>query len=358
MTVPLTNVPPAAPQEHTGVARRVTLKTNYENHSQLDRRTECKVNALCVLAESDNETTPTSTPEDKISRSKSQELLLLEKIQAESAAYYSYDESTPPPETRERKIVRTNLSVKYEKISLDEISGTKQSDGKNNSLDFKVLSLDEIRARKKVSNDTVMQSTPITLNLSRKRKLSTHESITNGGKVIKVVRNNSIVYKKVDNESINANENENEVSRKRSYSEQSEVSDVNDEMDCFKFKKIKLSAPASKPNLVSKKSLDIGNIDLYELTDLNKTDDSDSEVQIIGVEKVSNVATSVIDLDLNPLQTNDVIDLSDDVEDGDCAVGTSNVPDVVASCVAKNVIQMEEKVLLNDIDDILNDEIL
>lgn len=342
---------------------------------------------VCVLAESDNESAPSSTPtktsspEDaqKIARTKSQELLLLEKIQAEAAAYYSYEPAEPPHGAghADRKLVRACLAAKF-----DDRPAKKQPPA---SLDFKILSLDEIRARKK--SETIIHSKPITLNLSRKRKLSTQETITtSGNKIIKVVRSNSIVYKKLDRSAPAASaqtktdNKPNEVNdRKRTLSEQSDIYEIQeDELvdNCFEFKRIKIAEQTSKPRLIrnrlsSNKSSDEPR---YEETDCNKTDnDSDSEVQIVSVEvneridldKVDISDSEIIDVETTRLgEPTDVVDLSEDHDESDITISdldldlSKNVPDVVASCHKQNnKIDSSETNILNDIDSLINNEL-
>ncbi|XP_075982305.1 uncharacterized protein LOC142980676 isoform X2 [Anticarsia gemmatalis] len=346
--------------------------------------------------ESDNESAPSSTPTktvspddaQKIARTKSQELLLLEKIQAEAAAYYSYE--LPPAEPPgERKLVRA--ATKYERLTLDELAGKKQPAAaeRRNSLDFKILSLDEIRARKKA--DTIIHSKPITLNLSRKRKLSTQETITtSGNKILKVVRSNSIVYKKLDQNApaasgqskVDQKPSENGSDRKRTLSEQSDIYEIQeDELvdNCFEFKRIKFAEQTSKPRLIRNRLSSLNKMDgdepKYEDIDCNKTDnDSDSEVQIVGVElkdkridldKVDISDSEIIDVETTRLgEPIDVVDLSEDHEESDITVSdldldlSKNVPDVVASC-QKQISKMDssESKILNEIDSLLNDDL-
>lgn len=327
----------------------------------------------CVLAESDNESAPSTTPtkddSHTIARTKSQELLLLEKIQAEAAAFYNYD--SLPPADKDRKIVRTNLATKYDRLSLDEISGKKQTPpapDRRNSLDFKILSLDEIRARKKV--DTIPHKPPITLNL-RKRKLSTQETVTtSGNKIIKVVRSNSIVYKKLDKNAPAptaqpktpkpTNDN-----RKRTISEQSDVCEVDDELvdNCFEFKRIKITERTiNKPKLIRNRNVSESRLSEKTVVTeiLNSTEnDSDSEVQIVSVENIQEnididkiYSDDIIDVDSTAKfgEPIDIVDLSDDDDDNTDLV--TNVPDVVASCQKKD---STDKNLLRDIDALLDD---
>ncbi|CAK1542572.1 unnamed protein product [Leptosia nina] len=332
--------------------------------------------------ESDNESAPSSTPTkaevvpdnhddpSKIARTKSQELLLLEKIQAEAAAFYNYDALPLADAAKDRKIVRTNLATKYDRLTLDEIAGKQPVTERRNSLDFKVLSLDEIRARKKVS-ETIIHSTPITLNLNRKRKLSTQETITTAGnKIIKVVRSNSIVYKKVDKNApaqpsqakMDVKKTE-EVSRKRTLSEHSDIYEMQeDELvdNCYEFKRIKIGEHTSKPRLIrsrsANKSISESNVDD------TKDQDSDTDVQFVSLD-ISDDKTcdsDVIDVETaNMGEPVDVVDLCDDQEDTEITVAdleldfVKNVPDVVASC-HKNI---NDKDIINDIDSILNEEL-
>lgn len=313
--------------------------------------------------------------------------MLLEKIQAEAAAFYSYD-GLPPPDSKlsKVKLVRNNLAAKYERVSLDELVG-KQAE-RRASLDFKVLSLDEIRARKK--SDAVIHGKPITLNLSRKRKLSTHETITtSGNKILKVVRSNSVVYKKLDRSApaasnqtkIDQKRTDNANDRKRTLSEQSDIYEIQeDELvdNCFEFKRIKLTGQTAKPKLIrnrlnSERSTDEPK---YDDLDLSKTDDSDSEVQIVSVElnEIDSVDldkvdsdSEIIDLEATRLgEPIDVVDLSEDQDDSeitasDLDLDLSNnavMPDVVVSCRKQiNKIDSSEKSILNDIDSLLDDDL-
>lgn len=332
------------------------------------------------------------SPDDaqRIARTKSQELLLLEKIQAEAAAFYSYDALPAAEPSKDRKIVRTNLNTKYDRLSLDEIAGKKQQPTaeRRNSLDFKVLSLDEIRAKKK--SETIVHTTPITLNLSRKRKTSTQETIetTSGNKIIKVVRSNSIVYKKVDHNAaavssttkVDHKQNEENVSRKRTISELSDLYDIQDDElvdNCFEFKRIKFNEQPTKPRLIRNSSINKDNTDNKDdeadsSTKVDNDDDSDSEVQIVNVElcdqniDVSAISdTEIIDVDSTRLgDPVAIVDLSDDLDESDITISdldlelVKNVPDVVASCQKNtNKLDTEGKDLLSSIDSLLNDEL-
>ncbi|KAM3966022.1 LOW QUALITY PROTEIN: uncharacterized protein ACR2FA_012882 [Aphomia sociella] len=344
--------------------------------------------------ESDNESAPSSTPTktvspddaQRIARTKSQELLLLEKIQAEAAAFYSYDALPPVDAVKERKIVRTNLNSKYDRLSLDEIAGktsVAQSTERRNSLDFKVMSLDEIRAKKK--SDPIIHSKPITLNLSRKRKLSTHETITtSGNKIIKVVRSNSIVYKKVDHNAPAPSQSkaeqkqpEESVNRKRTLSEISDIYDMqDDELDdnFHEFKRINIAEHVPKPRLIrNRQNISRSNSESETNYSNNKADyDSDSEVQIVSIEinnkHVVNLSDSdIIDVDSTRIdEPVDIVDLSDDepCDDSEITVTdldldlVNNVPDVVASCQRNtNKEKSPNKDVFSSIDALLNDDL-
>ncbi|CAB3232165.1 unnamed protein product [Arctia plantaginis] len=314
--------------------------------------------------ESDNESAPSSTPTkilspddaQKVARSKSQELLLLEKIQAEAAAYYRYDAPPRPP-------ARACLAAKFDEP------------------DFKVLSLDEIRARKK--SEAIIQNKPITINLSRKRKLSTQETITtSGNKIIKVVRSNSIVYKKLDTNTpvasghskVDQRQSDNAVDRKRSLSDQSDICEIQeDELvdNCFEFKRIKIaqSENTSKPKLIRNRLSSCnksGDEQTYADKVCNRDTDSDSEVQIVEINsKVDLSDSDVIDLETTRLgEPFDVVDLSEDLEESDLTVSdldldlSKNVPDVVASCRKQtNKMDSSESNILKDIDSLLDDDL-
>lgn len=135
---------------------------------------------MCVLAESDNESIPTSSPikQNLRVRVKTLEEIRLEKIQAESAAYYSYptEKTTETTDTsddlRSRIIKRLNTkptpSTDFEILSLDQIRKRKIKNDNvstlnevdivpnkqiktcvnSNQSDFKIMSLAEIRAAK------------------------------------------------------------------------------------------------------------------------------------------------------------------------------------------------------------------
>lgn len=332
----------------------------------------------CVLAESDNESAPSSTPTKPEDGAKSHELLLLERIQAEAAAYYNYD-TLPPEIPKDRKLVRTNLTTKYDKVSLDEIAGKKQPTQEQRNQDFKVLSLDEIRGRK-TKIDTILPLPPITINL-RKRKLSTQETLTSSGnKILKVVSSNSIVYKKLDQNAPASSSqtkvqkpSDNNDSRKRTFSEQSDVCEVQDELeDCLEFKRIKVDEQTSqnKPKLIRNRNTSENkhNDDSIptETIICNADNDSDGEVQIVSVDISNDLSLDKIydsDIEVEP-KAIEIVDLSDDDDSVISAADqdldlTNNVPDVVASCQrrASKDGKVDDTVsVIHEIDEILNDD--
>ncbi|OWR43502.1 putative zinc finger CCCH type containing 11A isoform 2 [Danaus plexippus plexippus] len=359
--------------------------THTHAHAHAHDTTYVPVDPLVVNfeEESDNESAPSCTPTkvsddaQKIARTKSQELLLLEKIQAEAAAFYSY-EALPAELPKERKIVRANLTTKYDRVSLDELSG-KQTTEQRSSLDFKVLSLDEIRARKKVS-EAVIHSAPITLNLSRKRKLSTHETMTtSGNKIIKVVRSNSIVYKKLDKNApaqpaqarVDNKRCEQNDSRKRTLSEQSDLYEVEDELEdnCYEFKRIKIAEQIPRPKLVRNRGAakcvsDVTVVMEHE----NGNEDSDGEVQFVSLELtdcntdiVSSVRGEVIDVDSARMgDPVDIVDLCEEQDDSEMTASdlglVKNVPDVVASC-RRSMNDSSDKDVISSIDQLIHDDL-
>lgn len=234
-----------------------------------------------------------------------------------------------------------------------------------------MLSLDEIRARNKAA-ETVIQTTPITLNLNRKRKLSTHETLTtSGNKIIKVVRSNSIVYKKLDknapaqtNQAKTEQKRAEDVNRKRTLSEQSDIIyDMHeDELvdNCYEFKRIKI-AEIPKPRLVRNRSATKSISESKDDENVNKNDnDSDTEVQFVSIElesDISKIDDDVIDLETtklgDPVAIVDLCEEQEEVTASDLDL-VKNVPDVVASCQKNN---KNDKELLNDIDAFLNEEL-
>lgn len=291
--------------------------------------------------------------------------MLLEKIQAEAAAYYSYEELPKEQPNEHRKFARTNLLTKYDSVSLDELAGKKNPE--NNSLDFKVLSLDEIRARKN-KTESIINTKPITVTLNRKRKLSSHETIVDSSnKIVKVVRNNSVVYKKVDPENPNTSKQQTEQKvidcadstdgRVRTMSEQTECLEIQDDEleDCLKFKRVKMLDQTVKPVLIRNKSSTSESKAETEpkepVADVScKFDDSDSEVQIIDED------VDIIDLDDAKI-TDDVVELSEDsMSDVDLEF-IHNVPDVVASCQTNGGKQSSEKDDADDISSLMHDDL-
>lgn len=329
----------------------------------------------CVLAESDNESAPSSTPTKCEEGSKSHELLLLEKIQAEAAAYYNYDMlQTELP--NERKLVRTNLTTKYDKVSLDDIAGKKQLPQEQRNLDFKILSLEEIRCRK-TKSDSILAMPSITLNL-RKRKLSTHETVTtSGNKILKVVRSNSIVYTKLDQNApatstqahpkVGQKLNDSDT-RKRNFSEQSDVCELHEdelEDNCYEFKRIKVNEQSiqNKPRLIRNRNIsenkDVDDSILTE-TIISNADDSDNEVQIVSVDISNDLSLDKIydsDIEVEPSKPIEIED-SDDEDNCEITAGdlVKNVPDVVASC-QRSSNKDSDRNIISEIDDILNDDL-
>jgi hypothetical protein len=327
------------------------------------------------------------SPDDaqRIARTKSQELLLLEKIQAEAAAFYNYDSLPAAEPPKERKIVRTNLSTKYDRVSLDELSGNKQQPPaeRRSSLDFKVMSLEEIRAKKKC--DAIVLPSPITLNLSRKRKLSTQETVTtSGNKIIKMVSSNSIVYKKLDKNApaptsqakVDQKQIDESLSRKRTLSEQSDMYEIQDDElvdNCYEFKRIKIAEQIAKPRLIRNRSLNSTCKESAESTihKIEIDNDSDTEVQIVDVKisdknlDVSTICdTEIIDVDSTNIgEPIAIVDLSDDLDDTDVAITDldlsliKNVPDVVASCRKNSNFDGSDKDVMCNIDALLNDDL-
>ncbi|GBP43032.1 Zinc finger CCCH domain-containing protein 11A [Eumeta japonica] len=286
---------------------------------------------------SDNESAPSSTPTKAVSpeehASQSRELLLLERIQAEAAAFYSYPVDEPPPR--------------------------RSHPGPICPPNFKIMSLEEIRAKR----ESIVQGKPITLTLNRKRKLSTHETITSTGKMIKLVRSNSVVYKKMEQVASVApprreSKSIENLNRKRTLSEQSDVLEIQDDEleDCYKFKRIKLNEQTSKPRLIRAKQT----LSESEKSEDAKTDgyatDSDHDVQII-VDSESNgdlKEPAVVLVGPGATPSIDVIDLCDDGELTN-EMDLSGVPDIVASCRAAKMTTASDDII-KDIDSIINDE--
>lgn len=121
---------------------------------------------LCVLAESDNESVPTSSPvkQNIRVRVKTLEEIRLEKIQAESAAYYSYPIETSLATTESADDLRNRIIQRLNKKTTP-------------SSEFQILSLDEIRKRK-------LQSDKIS-------KLSGNKAIPNKKIKLSVIKTNT-----------------------------------------------------------------------------------------------------------------------------------------------------------------------
>lgn len=170
--------------------------------------------------------------------------------------------------------------------------------------------------------------------------------------------------------------------RKRTLSEQSDICEIQeDELvdNCYEFKRIKLAAQTAKPRLIRNR-LTSSNISTdepkYDDLDLNKTDDSDSEVQIVSVEMTGidsvdldkvDSDSEIIDLESTRLgDPIDVVDLSEDQDDGDITVADLDLdlsknavmPDVVVSCHQQlNKADSSANNILNDIDSLLDDDL-
>lgn len=116
----------------------------------------------CILAESDSESVPNSSPAKlaqnaRAVRVKTLEEIRLERIQAESAAFYSY----PEPLQLHTSISTNILSLNKPSNDLRARLGgygdfnkqfvtTKKANNKNsNKMDFEILSLEQIRKRKR-----------------------------------------------------------------------------------------------------------------------------------------------------------------------------------------------------------------
>ncbi|XP_015599234.1 zinc finger CCCH domain-containing protein 11A isoform X2 [Cephus cinctus] len=104
--------------------------------------------------ESDNESVPSPIkPHTRVPYCKTYEEIRLEEIQAESAAYYSYEPDDYLGDVGGGKCKKTSRTRRticlYSKDQLDRVRKTESS----SDLDFKVLSLDEIRRRKRQAID-------------------------------------------------------------------------------------------------------------------------------------------------------------------------------------------------------------
>lgn len=109
----------------------------------------------CVLAESDNESVPSPTkPQLRMLHVKTLEEIKLERIQAESAAYYNY-----PSEDIAGSHLSVDRSILTEAVGSTTLERNlrarlanrlqTQSNTARANLDFQVLSLDEIRKRRR-----------------------------------------------------------------------------------------------------------------------------------------------------------------------------------------------------------------
>lgn len=143
---------------------------------------------MCVLAESDNESVPTSSPSKFLNRSirvKTLEEIKLERIQAESAAYYSYpsiDSSLEPTvETQEANDLRKRILKRLNKQPQP-------------NTDFKILTLDEIRKRKLNSNSTDGSSDEEKTTKLRKTQPESIKSIKLSG-IVKINTNSNTEIK-------------------------------------------------------------------------------------------------------------------------------------------------------------------
>ncbi|XP_043263713.1 zinc finger CCCH domain-containing protein 11A-like isoform X2 [Colletes gigas] len=97
--------------------------------------------------ESDNESVPSPVkPQPRVPYCKTYEEIRLEEIQAESAAYYSYKTEDYRSDVAAGKI-KTRRTKKISQYPSPRL-GTTEENGEK-SLDFKVLSLEEIRRRKR-----------------------------------------------------------------------------------------------------------------------------------------------------------------------------------------------------------------
>ncbi|XP_017772677.1 PREDICTED: zinc finger CCCH domain-containing protein 11A-like isoform X2 [Nicrophorus vespilloides] len=111
--------------------------------------------------ESDNESAPTQSPTKKqrIVNIKTLEEIKLEKIQAESAAYYSYADSTEKEDLDAEKI-RIRI--------MRRINSSKQQESTENDISkIQILSLEEIRKRKQRNVELI----PIEVVPARKQKI-------------------------------------------------------------------------------------------------------------------------------------------------------------------------------------------
>lgn len=189
---------------------------------------------MCVLAE----TTATATH-----GAESQELELLKKIQDECAAYYSFDEPNKTNPLADRS----------------EDSVSKTTDRRRTSI----LSVSDFQTRSKSES------------LQNKRKLTACDTITSTAKILKIVRNNSIVYKKLD-ENSHKYFADLDSNRRRTCSEHSEVLELHE--DDHHYCKFKRSNDKARDVSIS----DTSDVDCKEFSDASKIDTSDSD-QVINI---------------------------------------------------------------------------
>ncbi|KAK1138070.1 hypothetical protein K0M31_002558 [Melipona bicolor] len=123
--------------------RRVSKVSNQQKWSILDYRSKFSQFRDMFLPESDNESVSSPVkPQPRVPYCKTYEEIRLEEIQAESAAYYSYQ-----AEGSQSDIGDGNTKARGTKrISLYPPANKDSNDRKG--LDFEVLTLDEIRRRK------------------------------------------------------------------------------------------------------------------------------------------------------------------------------------------------------------------
>lgn len=131
-----------------------------------------------VLAESDNESVPTSTPTKKLPQKtnihvKTLEEIRLERIQAESAAFYAYN-STPVEQEPETAVGSTIVASSWDSDGDSDLRtkflSRKSYHSLKTNLDFRVMTLDEIRKNRQQEegNYTVMEKkTDIAVSSSR-----------------------------------------------------------------------------------------------------------------------------------------------------------------------------------------------
>lgn len=124
------------------------------------------------LPESDNESAPSPVKsQPKVPYCKTYEQMRLEEIQAESAAYYSYE-----AENDIHKLFHNPNIGKIKRIGANRWVNSPKTEEPVKKLDFKVLSLEEIRRRKKERELTAKgpteSSSPIeTMRNTKKRSI-------------------------------------------------------------------------------------------------------------------------------------------------------------------------------------------